>query len=102
MLSFNFFNKTYRNPSENIGRIFLLTLLKIIMMSTITIHTENENQINLLKALLKELKINFEIDKEEKLTEWQKKQLLEGIDEADKGDFVNKEDARKILDQCFR
>ncbi|HCR75883.1 MAG TPA: hypothetical protein DIW37_05665 [Chryseobacterium sp.] len=102
MLSFNFFNKTYRNPSENIGRIFLLTLLKIIMMSTITIHTENQNQINLLKALLKELKINFEIDKEEKLTEWQKKQLLEGIDEADKGDFVNKEDARKILDQCFR
>ncbi|WP_123891944.1 MULTISPECIES: DUF2683 family protein [Chryseobacterium] len=71
-------------------------------MSTITIHTENENQINLLKALLKELKINFEINKEEKLTEWQKKQLLEGIDEADKGDFVNKEDAREILDQCFR
>ncbi|REC52167.1 DUF2683 family protein [uncultured Chryseobacterium sp.] len=73
-----------------------------MMMSTITIHTENENQINLLKALLKELKINFEINKEEKLTEWQKKQLLEGIDEADKGDFVNKEDAREILDQCFR
>ncbi len=38
-------------------------------MSTITIHTENENQINLLKALLKELKINFEINKEENLTE---------------------------------
>jgi len=72
------------------------------MMSTITIHTENENQINLLKALLKELKINFEINKEENFTDWQKKQLLEGIDEADKGDFVNKEDAREILDQCFR
>ncbi|OVE62789.1 hypothetical protein B0E34_00740 [Chryseobacterium mucoviscidosis] len=72
------------------------------MMSTITIHTENENQINLLKALLKELKINFEIDKEEKLTDWQKKQLLKGIDEADKGDFVSKEDAKEILDQCFR
>ncbi|WP_087705912.1 DUF2683 family protein [Chryseobacterium mucoviscidosis] len=71
-------------------------------MSTITIHTENENQINLLKALLKELKINFEIDKEEKLTDWQKKQLLKGIDEADKGDFVSKEDAKEILDQCFR
>ncbi|MDN4014047.1 hypothetical protein QX233_16370 [Chryseobacterium gambrini] len=71
-------------------------------MSTITIHTENENQINLLKALLKELKINFEIDKEENLTEWQKKQLLKGIDEADKGDFVSKEDAKEILDQCFR
>ncbi|WP_336690935.1 MULTISPECIES: DUF2683 family protein [unclassified Chryseobacterium] len=71
-------------------------------MSTITIHTENENQINLLKALLKELKINFEIDKEENLTEWQKKQLLKGIDEADKGDFVSKEDAKEILDQCFK
>ncbi len=71
-------------------------------MSTITIHTENENQINLLKALLKELKINFEIDKEENLTEWQKKQLIKGIDEADKGDFVSKEDAKEILDQCFR
>lgn len=71
-------------------------------MSTITIHTENENQINLLKALLKELKINFEIDKEEKLTDWQKKQLLKGINEADKGDFVSKEDAKEILDQCFR
>jgi predicted transcriptional regulator len=73
-----------------------------MMMSTITIHTENENQINLLKALLKELKINFEIDKEENLTEWQKKQLIRGIDEADKGDFVSKEDAKEILDQCFR
>ncbi|WP_336731575.1 DUF2683 family protein [Chryseobacterium sp. VD8] len=71
-------------------------------MSTITIHTENENQINLLKALLKELKINFEINKEENLTEWQNKQLLKGIDEADKGDFVSKEDAKEILDQCFR
>lgn len=71
-------------------------------MSTITIYTENENQINLLKALLKELKINFEINKEENLTEWQKKQLLKGIDDADKGDFVSKEDAKEILDQCFR
>lgn len=42
-------------------------------MSTITIYPENENQINLLKALLKELKISFEIEKEEGLTEWQRK-----------------------------
>jgi ribonuclease D len=46
-----------------------------MMMSTITIHTENENQINLLKALLKELKINFEINKEENLTDWQKRKF---------------------------
>ncbi|WP_267401793.1 MULTISPECIES: DUF2683 family protein [unclassified Chryseobacterium] len=71
-------------------------------MSTITIHTENENQINLLKAPLKELKINFEINKEEELTEWQRRQLKEGIAQADNGDFVTNEEAKKILDQCFK
>lgn len=72
-------------------------------MSTITIHTENENQINLLKALLKELKINFEINsKEENLAEWQRRQLKEGIAQADQGDFVTSEEAKKILDQCFK
>jgi predicted transcriptional regulator len=73
-----------------------------MQMSTITIHTENENQINLLKALLKELKINFEINKEEELTEWQRRQLKEGIAQADNGDFVTNEEAKKILDQCFK
>lgn len=53
-------------------------------MSTITIHTDDENQINLLKALLKELKIN----KEKSLTEWQRKELLKDIDQADKGNFL--------------
>ncbi len=73
-----------------------------MQMSTITIHTENENQINLLKALLKELKINFEINKEEELTEWQRRQLKEGIAQADNGDFLTNEEAKKILDQCFK
>jgi hypothetical protein len=68
-------------------------------MSTITIHTENENQINLLKALLDELKINFEINKEENLTEWQKDEILKGIEQADRGDFVTNEEAREILNQ---
>lgn len=57
-------------------------------MSTVTIHTDDENQINLLKALLKELKINFEINKEKSLTEWQRKELLKDIDQADKGNFL--------------
>jgi predicted transcriptional regulator len=71
-------------------------------MSTITIHTENENQINLLKALLDELKINFEINKEENLTEWQKDEILKGIEQADRGDFVTNEEAKEILNQCFK
>ncbi|MEN4759245.1 DUF2683 family protein [Chryseobacterium sp. C39-AII1] len=71
-------------------------------MSTITIHTENENQINLLKALLKELKINFEISKEENLTEWQKEKILKGISDIENGNFSTNESvsekARKCLD----
>ena len=71
-------------------------------MRTITIHPENENQINLLKALLKELKISFEINKEEGLTEWQRKKLLEGIAQADRGDFVTENEVKETLDQGFK
>lgn len=71
-------------------------------MSTITIHTENENQINLLKALLKELKINFEINKDENLTEWQKEKILKGISDISEGKFSSSESvgdkARKCLE----
>ncbi len=70
-------------------------------MSTITIHTENENQINLLKALLKELKISFEINREENLMEWQKKRIMKGISDIAKGKFSSSESvcdkARKCL-----
>ncbi len=70
-------------------------------MSTITIHTENENQINLLKALLKELKISFEINKEENLTDWQRQKLLEDIAQADRGDFVTEDEVKERL-RCFK
>lgn len=71
-------------------------------MSIITIHPENENQINLLKDLLKELKISFEIEKEEGLTDSQRKKLLEGIAQADLGDFVTENEVKERLDQGFK
>ncbi len=71
-------------------------------MSTITIHTENEKQISLLRTLLQELKIKFEISHEEKLTEWQKEQLAEGIRQADQEEFFTEKESREIIDQCFR
>ncbi len=71
-------------------------------MGTITIHTENESQINLLKALLEELNISFEINKEEHLTDWQRKKLLEGIAQADRGDFVTEDGVKERLDRCFK
>lgn len=71
------------------------------MMSTITIHTENEKQINLLKALLKELKINFEIDKEEKLTDWQKEKILKGISDISEGKFSSSDSVAEKARKCL-
>lgn len=71
-------------------------------MSTITIHTENENQINLLKALLKELKINFEINKEENLTEWQKEKILKGILDISEGKFSSSESVAEKARTCLK
>lgn len=70
-------------------------------MSTITIHTDNENQINLLKALLQELKINFEINKEESLTEWQRDKILKGISDISEGNFSSSESVSEKARKCL-
>ncbi|MBP7499155.1 MAG: hypothetical protein KA796_04720, partial [Chryseobacterium sp.] len=62
-------------------------------MSTITLHNESENQLKLIEALLKELNIKFEVSKKEKLTDWQQKQLQEGIDQANRGEFFTEDEA---------
>jgi predicted transcriptional regulator len=71
-------------------------------MSTITIHTNNEKQINLLQALLDELNIEFEITVKDELTDWQKKQIKECIQQADNGDFFSFEESEKIIEGCFK
>ena len=68
-------------------------------MSTITLHNESKNQLKLIEALLKELNIKFEVSKKEKLTDWQQKQLQEGIDQANRGEFFTEDEAEKILDK---
>ena len=71
-------------------------------MSTITLHNESENQLKLIEALLKELNIKIEVSKKEKLTDWQQKQLQDGIDQANQGGFFTEDEAEKILDKCFK
>lgn len=71
-------------------------------MSTITLHNESENQLKLIEALLKELNIKFEVSKKENLTDWQRKQLQEGIDQANRREFFTEGEAEKILDKCFK
>jgi len=70
-------------------------------MSTITIHMENENQINLLKALLKELKISFEINNEENLTDWQKERIMKGISDIAEGKFSSSESVSDKARKCL-
>lgn len=74
-------------------------------MSTITLHNESENQLNLIENLLKEMKIKFEISKKEevvKLSDFEKKLILKGIEEADNGEFYSEEESEKLLDKCFK
>lgn len=71
-------------------------------MSTITIYTENENQIILLQALLKELKMNFEINPNEELTPWQKKEIDTGIKDIEEGRFSSSEEVRMKARLCLK
>ncbi len=71
-------------------------------MNTITIHTDNENQINLLQALLEELKMKFEINEKEKLTDWQKREIDLGIKDIEEGRFSSSEEVRKKARLCLK
>lgn len=86
-------------------RDFLLTLPKFNHMNTITVHPENENQVHLLQALLKELKIKFEINNQEKtlkLTDFEKKLIQEGLEDVKNGRVISSEEARKRAEECFK
>ena len=71
-------------------------------MNTITIHTDNENQINLLQALLEELKMKFEINEKEELTDWQKREIDLGIKDIEEGRFSSSEEVRKKARLCLK
>lgn len=71
-------------------------------MSTITIHTNNEKQINLLQALLNELNIEFEITVKDELTDWQKKAIDLGIKDIEEGRFSTADEVRKKARLCLK
>ena len=74
-------------------------------MSTIILHNESENQLNLIENLLKELKIKFEISKKDevlKLTSFEKELIQKGLDEAERGEFYTKEESEKIIAEYFK
>ena len=67
-------------------------------MSTITFHNESENQLKLIEALLKEMKIEFEVSEElenQDLTDWQKELIDEGLKDIEEGKIISSEEVRK-------
>ncbi len=67
-------------------------------MSTITLHNESENQLKLIEALLKEMKIEFEVSEElenQDFTDWQKELIDEGLKDLQEGRIISSEEVRK-------
>ena len=67
-------------------------------MSTITLHNESENQLKLIEALLKEMKIEFEVSEElenQDFTDWQKELIDEGLKDLQEGRIIASDEVRK-------
>ena len=74
-------------------------------MSTITLHNESENQLKLIEALLKEMKIEFEVSEElenQDFTDWQKELIDEGLKDIEEGRIISSEEVRKNSRLCIK
>ena len=74
-------------------------------MSTITFHNESENQLKLIEALLKEMKIEFEVSEElenQDFTDWQKELIDEGLKDLQEGKIISSEEVRKNARLCIK
>ena len=74
-------------------------------MSTITLHNESENQLKLIEALLKEMKIEFEVSEElenQDFTDWQKELIDEGLKDIEEGKIISSEEVRKNARLCIK
>lgn len=71
-------------------------------MKSITIYPENPKQFSIIEAFLEEMKIRFKSQEDFKISEDQKKSILDGIKEADEGNFVSEEEADEIFEKCFK
>lgn len=74
-------------------------------MSTIILHNESENQLNLIEKLLEELDIRFDIikdDKTEELTVWQKGLIEKGLNDFDEFKTVTGEEVKRIALECLK
>ncbi|WP_373708927.1 hypothetical protein [Kaistella sp.] len=74
-------------------------------MEGLTVYPKNNSEMDLLQNLLQKMKISFEktiVENKIILSEAQKISVTEGIEEADKGIFYTEDEAKKIIEQCFK
>ena len=74
-------------------------------MEGLTVYPKNNSEMDLLQNLLQKMKISFEktvVENKIILSEAQKISVTEGIAEADKGIFYTEDEAKKIIEQCFK
>ena len=73
-------------------------------MSTITLHNESENQLKLIEALLKEMKIEFVVSEEEviQLSNFEKELIDQGLEDVKNGRVISSEEAKRRAEECLK
>jgi len=71
-------------------------------MENLIIYPETKKQLDILKALLEEMKIRFKSETEvEELQDWQKRLIAEGIEDIKAGRFTSAEEVSKKARECI-
>jgi len=71
-------------------------------MENLIIYPENKQQLQILKSFLEEMKIRFESEKIEELTNWQRKLIEEGLNDVKEGSVLSSEEVHKRALECFK
>ena len=71
-------------------------------MENLIIYPENKQQLQILKSFLEEMKIKFESEKVEELTDWQRKLIEQGLKDVEEGRVLSSEEVHKRALECFK
>ena len=71
-------------------------------MENLIIYPENNQQLQILKSFLEEMKIRFESEKIVELTDWQRKLIEEGLKDVEEGRVLSSEEVHKRALECFK
>ena len=74
-------------------------------MENLIVYPENQKQLNILKSLFEEMRIQFKSEQPEvvkvKVSEAAKKSILKGLDDADKGNLLTEKEANQFFEDVI-